>query len=90
MKEKIDIIKKQSPDDWVWAGTTIISLICGSKEIEKNIKIQKEKIENSEMDLLDIHVFTWGAEGGYDMVNIQFLIRPILKYPPGESPGYVI
>jgi len=90
MKEKIDIIKKQSPDDWLWAGTTIISLNCASKEIEKNIEIKKKKIENGGMDLLDIHVFTRGVEGGYDMVNIQFLIRPKLNYSYGENPGYVI
>ncbi|AIF45118.1 hypothetical protein [Virgibacillus sp. SK37] len=85
MDRSRDIIKKQSPDDWVWAGTTITSLNCSKTEIDEYIEIWKKKIEKQGLDLLDLHVFTGEVKDGYDMVNIQFLIRP----KEGTS-GYVI
>lgn len=76
MSNRIDIIKRQSPEDWKWAGTSITSLNCSASDIEKYIDIWKKKIEKQGMDVVDIHVFTWGVKDGYDMVNIQFLKRP--------------
>lgn len=76
MSKRIDIIKRQSPKDWKWAGTTITSLNCSASDIDKYIDIWKKKIEKQGMDVLDIHVFTWGVKDGYDMVNIRFLKRP--------------
>lgn len=76
MSRRINIIKKKLPEDWKWAGTTVTSLVCSRSDVDKYIDIWKKKIEKQGMDILDLHVFTWGVKDGYDMVNIQFLKRP--------------
>ncbi|RTR26295.1 hypothetical protein EKG37_21735 [Robertmurraya yapensis] len=75
MKIKKDIIKRESPDFWKWAGTSISSLICSETLIDEFIESEKQKIEKAERELLDIHVFNY-EDGGYPMVNISFLTRP--------------
>ncbi|GIN59922.1 hypothetical protein J8TS2_42410 [Lederbergia ruris] len=75
MSKKTDIIKRQSPDIWQWAGTTISSIICSETLIDDFIETQKQKIENTGMELLDIHVFKW-EDSVYRMATIEFLMRP--------------
>ncbi|MBL5767360.1 hypothetical protein B5V88_07100 [Heyndrickxia sporothermodurans] len=75
MNIKKDIVKRESPDIWKWAGTRISSLICSETLIDEFIECEKQKIEKAERDLLDIHVFNY-EDGGYPMVNIDFLTRP--------------
>ncbi|MGG3691796.1 hypothetical protein [Heyndrickxia ginsengihumi] len=86
MSKKTDIIKRQSPEIWKWAGTTNTSLGCHETEIDESIETMKHKIENAGLELLDVHVFRWDTgEIGLGMVNIQFLIRK------GETnSGYVL
>lgn len=78
MNIKKDIVKRESPDIWKWAGTRISSLICSETLIDEFIECEKQKIEKAERDILDIHVFYW-KDRGYPMVNIDFLTRPRQK-----------
>ncbi|GER74830.1 hypothetical protein [Weizmannia acidilactici] len=78
MDIKTDLIKKQSPDIWKWAGTEISALICSETLIDEFIECEKKKIENSGRELLDVHVFKWDNRV-YRMVTIEFLTRPKLN-----------
>lgn len=75
MCKKDNIIKRQSPEIWQWAGTTITSLICSETLVDEFINSQKQKIENVGLELLDVHVFQW-EDSVYGMATMDFLIRP--------------
>lgn len=75
MNIKKDIVKRESPDIWKWAGTSISSLICSETLIDEFIEYEKQKFEKVEREILDIHVYYW-EDRGYPMVNIDFLTRP--------------
>jgi hypothetical protein len=87
VSSKIDIIKRQSPEIWQWAGTTITSLICSETLIDDFIESKKQKIEKAGLELLDIHVFKW-EDSVYHMATIEILIRP--KHVEPSQSAYFI
>ncbi|MGI2851607.1 hypothetical protein ACRS6Y_15230 [Bacillus cytotoxicus] len=84
MSKRTDIIKKQPPDFWQWAGTQISSISCSETLIDEMIEIQKEQIEDSGRELLDVHV-SKSEKRVYTIVRIDFLIRPKQKCPECEN-----
>ncbi|MGG1689437.1 hypothetical protein ABDH65_05225 [Heyndrickxia ginsengihumi] len=75
MSEKTDIIKRQSPDIWKWAGTRISKVICAEHLIDDYIQYENQQITNNRRELLDVHVYKW-YDGGFKMANIDFLTKP--------------
>lgn len=73
MTKKKDIIKRETPELWQWADTTINKVICHVSVIDEFIQIEKQMIEKSGRELLDVHVYQWYAG---DYVNIDYLTRP--------------
>lgn len=79
-----DVIKKQSPDIWKWAGTQISALSCSETLIDEMIEIKKRQIEGSGRELLDVHVFR-PEKRVFPCVGIEFLTRPKQKCVEGEG-----
>ncbi|MDE1429429.1 hypothetical protein PVN37_22445 [Bacillus licheniformis] len=75
MNKMTDVIKKQSPDIWKWAGTRISALSCSETLIDEIIANKKKQLEESGRELLDVHVFK-PEERIYNCVGIEFLTRP--------------
>ncbi len=78
MGTKTDIIKKQSPEDWKWAGTRISTLSCSETIIDEMIENQKKQIEKEGRELLDVNVFKL-EERILPCVCIELLTRPKQK-----------
>lgn len=70
-----DVIKKQSPDIWKWAGTQISGLSCSETLIDEMIENEKKQLEESGRELLDVYVFK-SEERVFNCVGIKFLTRP--------------
>ncbi len=75
MNKMTDVIKKQSPDIWKWAGTQISALSCSETLIDEMIENEKKQLEESGRELLDVHVFK-SEERVFPIVGIEFLTKP--------------